>query len=274
MKQILEGFGLFAGASYPIRTLKFLANQPRLWQYLIIPILLNLIIGIIIYIVLLLPSWEIIQGVIINLSAWIDRSIADLPSWLAILEYLVMIVGWLVKTIILFTLFVIIGFIIAQFGGILGAPWYGKLSEEIEKIKTNQVEIIEVNIIIDIWRAILFEIKKLGLMVVVSIPLLLFNLVPGLGNLIAAIGGVTLTATIVCLDFLDAPLERRRLRFRQKLSLVYRGLPATAGFSLVCLGLISIPLLNLIIIPICVASGTLFFCDRLLHLVKQNSEHK
>ncbi|MEP0886343.1 hypothetical protein NDI49_32940, partial [Trichocoleus sp. ST-U3] len=77
------------------------------------------------------------------------------------------------------------------------------------------------------------------------------------------IGGITLAAMIVCLDFLDAPLERRRLRFRQKLGIVTRSFPATASFSLVCLGLVSIPLLNLFTIPLCVASGTLFFCDRI-----------
>ena len=40
-------------------------------------------------------------------------------------------------------------------------------------------------------------------------------------------------------------------------------LPATASFGLVSLFLVSIPLLNLLTVPLCVASGTLFFCDRI-----------
>jgi CysZ protein len=92
---------------------------------------------------------------------------------------------------------------------------------------------------------------------------ILLNLAPGIGTLAASVGGVMLAATIVCLDFLDAPLERRRLPFREKLGIVFGSLPASASFSLICLGLVSVPLLNLLTIPLCVASGTLFFCDRI-----------
>jgi CysZ protein len=93
---------------------------------------------------------------------------------------------------------------------------------------------------------------------------LLFGLIPGFGTLISSIGGIVVTATIVCLDFLDAPLERRRLRFRQKLGIIARCLPTSATFGLVCLVLVSVPLVNLVAIPICVAAGTLFVCDQVL----------
>jgi CysZ protein len=148
-----------------------------------------------------------------------------------------------------------------QFGTILGAPWYGKLSEKLEEFRLNKLEVIEVGLIQDIWRAILFEIKKIILAIIVGIPLLILNFIPGIGTILATIGGLSLTVTIVCLDFLDAPLERRRLKFREKLGIIWQGLPGSGSFGLVCLGLISIPLLNLVTIPICVASGTLFFCD-------------
>lgn len=176
--------------------------------------------------------------------------------------------GLILDLLLNIILFIITGFIFAQFGTLLGAPWYGKLSEQLEKLKTGKVETVEVGIIRDIGRAILFELKKLVLVAFVGIPLLLANFFPGIGTLISTVGGITLTAIIVCLDFLDAPLERRRLRFRRKLKMIFATLPASAGFSLVCLGLVSIPLLNLVTIPLCVASGTLFFCDRLLPKLK------
>jgi CysZ protein len=122
---------------------------------------------------------------------------------------------------------------------------------------------VEIGIVRDISRALLFELKKLVLAVGVGLLLLLLSLIPGVGTLAATVGGIALAALLVCLDFLDAPLERRRLHFREKLGIVFRSLPASASFSLVCLGLVSIPLLNLLTIPLCVASGTLFFCDRI-----------
>jgi CysZ protein len=93
--------------------------------------------------------------------------------------------------------------------------------------------------------------------------LFLVNGVPGLGTLVAGIGGVAIAALIVCLDFLDAPLERRRLRFREKLKIVFGGLPATGTFSVVSLVLVSLPFVNLLAVPICVTAGTLLFCDRI-----------
>ncbi|MBE9031696.1 EI24 domain-containing protein, partial [filamentous cyanobacterium LEGE 11480] len=84
------------------------------------------------------------------------------------------------------------------------------------------------------------------------------------GTAIVAAGSLTLGACLTCLDFFDATMERRRLRFRQKLRLVRRSLPASAGFALVCFGLVNIPLINLVGIPLCVAAGSLFCCDRVL----------
>lgn len=85
--------------------------------------------------------------------------------------------------------------------------------------------------------------------------------------MIATAGSIALGATVACLDFLDYPPERRRpLGFRAKLGVICRHLPATAGFGLAALALVSIPLLNLLVIPICVAAGTLLFCDEMREL--------
>jgi CysZ protein len=264
MRRVLGGFGLLAGATYPFRALVVFFTNPRLWGYILIPILVNLVVGIFLYAGLLIFGWEGIQHWIASLSQKLDSLIANLPQWLGFLEYLLLGFAFLIRFILIILLFLVTGFLLTQFGVLLGAPWYGKLSEELEKIRTGKLETLEVGIITDIGRAILFELKKLVFFVLVGISLLLISLLPGVGTLILTVGGITLTATIVCLDFLDAAVERRRLRFRQKLAIVFKYLPATAGFSLVCLGLISIPLLNLLTIPLCVASGTLFFCDRIL----------
>jgi CysZ protein len=100
------------------------------------------------------------------------------------------------------------------------------------------------------------------LALLIGAPTLLLNLIPVVGTVLATAGGIALGATISCLDFFDPPLERRRLRFREKLGFIRRGLPATAGFGLVCLGLVSIPFFNLFAVPLCITAGTLFYCDQ------------
>lgn len=265
MWKVLGGFGLLAGATYPFRVLAVFRRTPRLWAYMAVPILVNFVVGVVLYAGLLFFAWDSLTHLITNLTQWVDSLIANLPAWLSVLDYLIIGVGWLFRLLLVVGLLLFTGFLLVQFGVLLGAPWYGQLSEQLEKVRTGQLHVVEVGIVRDIGRAILFELKKLVLAVGVGLILLLLNFIaPGIGTLLASVGGIVLAATLVCLDFLDAPLERRRLHFREKLRIVYRSLPASASFSLVCLGLVSIPLLNLLTIPLCVASGTLFFCDRVL----------
>jgi len=232
--------GLLAGAAYHLWALVMLKRAPRLWRYVLIPILVNIVVGATVYLGLLLIGMRAIDGVV-----------AGLPGWAAALG------GLLLAT----------GFVLARFGVVLGSPWYAKLSEDLEQLRTGQAPPAEplsaAGIMRDLTRALLFELKKLLLVIAVGLLLLLLNLVPAVGTLLAAFGWIALGATIACLDFLESPLERRRLRFCARLGLIRRSLPASAGFGLVCLGLISIPFVNLLAIPLCVTAGTLFFCDQI-----------
>lgn len=264
IKKILGGFGTLDGATYPFKALMTFINNPRLIKYIAIPIAVNLVVAIALYSGLLYFGWQIVDGIQGDLTTWLNQLIDNLPQWLGFLSYGVVGLLAIVRILLAIVLLIATGFVLTQFGVLLGAPWYGQLSEQLEKLKTGKVELIELNIVRDLGRAILYELKKLILIALVAIPLLAINFFPGVGTIISSIGSFTLAVTIVCLDFLDSCLERRRLKFRQKLGIVLKSLPASASFGLVCLGLISIPLVNLITIPLCVASGTLFICDRLL----------
>jgi CysZ protein len=262
--------GLIAGATYPLRALFLLGRTPRLWGYVLVPILVNLVAGIGLYAGLLFPGWQWVNALVAGLDAKTNAWIANLPawlSWLSVLDFLDAWLGWLLRVVLVLLLLVATGFLLVQFGVILGAPFYGQLSEQLELLRTGKLPAAEpqtaATILRDIGRALAQELNKLGLAVKVGVPLLLLNLVPGVGTAISSVGGVALAATLVCIDFLDAPLERRRLPFAEKLGAIRRSLPASGSFALVCLGLVSVPLLNLLAVPLCVASGTLFFCDRI-----------
>jgi CysZ protein len=307
------------GATYPLRSLAVLAEQPSLRPYVLIPIVLNLVVGLTVYSALLTGGLHLIDQWIgslpqlaSELAQWHPPAVSlpdislSLPGWLhwptwlhlphislpqMPLPHLALphwsiklpalsnfkLPGWLVnaplaivagllRLILTIVLLLITGFVFLQFGFILGAPFYGKLSEAVEHLKTGNVEIVEINPLREAGRAILYELKKLGLVISIGLPLLILNILPGLGTLIATIGTIALSSTLVCLDFFDATLERRRLKFRQKLGIVRRSFPASGGFALVCFGLVSVPLINLIGIPLCVMAGTLFCCDRVLPL--------
>lgn len=256
--------GLFTGFLYPLRAFRVLQKHRSLRPYVLGPLLLNLVLG----------------GTLYAGSVWwglrlIDQAMAHLVDWVgpAWLEAGVQAIAPIIQAGLVVIMLLLTGLLLLQFGVILGSPFYGQLSEKLESIRAGQPLPSEPlrlgSVLRDIWRAIMFELKKLLLVALVSGLLLLANLVPGVGTVVAAGGSVGLAVTILCLDMFDAPLERRRLRFRQKLGMVVRSLPASASFGLMCLGLVSIPLMNLLAIPLCVTAGTLFFCDRILSLPPQ-----
>lgn len=255
--------GLVTGLSYPLRGLGLLRRSPRLWTFLILPIFVNIVVGALIYVGLLLPAWSGLDGAALWLDQWVSGWIAQLPAWMGVLEGFILGVAWVVKILLTLALLLLTGFLLLQFGTLIGSPWYGQLSEAVERSRLGYATVIEVGIVRDLGRAILFELKKLLLWGAIAFLLLLLGFTPGVGPLIISVGWFSLTALITCLDFLDGPSERRRYKFRRKLTLIFQALPASASFSVVCCFLITIPFLNLLTIPLCVVSGTLFWCDRL-----------
>lgn len=242
--------GPLAALSYPWQALKLLARTRRLWKYVFIPLLLNFVLGLLLYLGLLYSGWQAI-----------DRIVADWEAWGAL-------IAWLLRVLLIVALLVSTSFILVRFGVILGSPWYSKLSAELEGLRTGKPVLdtpFSWKIVLrDIGRAIGYELKKLLILIGIGLPSLLLNFVPVIGQILVTIVSFTLGSLISCLDFFDSTLERRLLGFRQKLKIVWNTLPASAGFGLICFLLVSIPIVNFFTIPICVAAGTLFVCDNAL----------
>lgn len=252
-------FGIFTGVSYPLRAFRMLQMHKGLRSFIVIPLIINSIIGVFLYSVGVWWGLKLIDSWIQKLTDWIG------PAWL---DTLVNTLSPVIQGGLILLLMVILGLLLLQFGSILGSPFYGQLSEKLESLRTGASAAPDSlgagAIVRDIWRAVMFELKKLMLLLGGGGLLLLASTLPGIGAIVTTIGSVTLAIILLCLDMFDATLERRRLKFRQKLSMVVRCFPASASFGLICLGLVSIPLMNLLAIPLCVASGTLFVCDRML----------
>lgn len=251
--------GIVIGFTYPLRALRLFQKHPTLRPYVITPLLINILLGVVLYSLGIWWGRRVISDWTLRLTTWLE------PAWL---DTTVELLAPVIQVLLILLLLVILGFVLLQFGGILGSPFYGQLSEKIEILQAGRLELPEsmgmAAILIDIWRAVLFEVKKLLLLICVGLPLLLLNFLPGLGTLFATGSGIALASLLICLDMFDAPLERRRLKFRQKLGIILRSLPASGSFALASFFLVSIPFMNLLAIPVCVSAGTLFFCDRIL----------
>ncbi|MBE9033444.1 EI24 domain-containing protein, partial [filamentous cyanobacterium LEGE 11480] len=118
-----------------------------------------------------LPSWFALPQ--LAWPSWLSLPQISLPGWLV--DAPIEVVSFLLRIVLMLVLLFVTGFVFLQFGFILGAPFYGKLSESIEQIKTGNVELVEVSLWREVWRAIVYEAKKLVLMVSVGLPLLVLN---------------------------------------------------------------------------------------------------
>lgn len=247
---------LLAGLSYPLRALALINQTPRLWRYVIVPILVNVVVAAALYLGLFATLLQLLRDRLAG-SPLGDGAVAILGVVLAVV------------------LAVAIGFVLVRFGVVLGAPWYGQLSEDLEGILTGHVHrpdrLSAGAIVYDIWRALLFEGKKLALALVIWALSLLLLLLPVAGGMLYAAVGILLGATISCLDFFDGPQERRRLSFRSKLATIRATLPGSLSFGLVAFGLVSIPLVNLFAIPLCVTAGNIFVIERALPRVRESA---
>ncbi|AFY75439.1 uncharacterized protein involved in cysteine biosynthesis (plasmid) [Synechococcus sp. PCC 7502] len=246
------------GISYHFQAFNFLKNNPSLWGYITIPILINVFVGIALYFGLLIPGLQ-----------WIDTVILNLPTWLTVLSGILHFVFGL-------GILILVGLLIVQIGVILGSPWYGQLAEQIEKLKINNLPTEETfsfgRTISDVFRALLFEVKKLALIAICSFLTFVLSIaIAPVAPVIAGIVGIILSTILMCLDFLDPALERRRLSFRNKLGWIIRSAPASIGFGLGCVVLTSIPILNFLTVPLCMVAGTLFFCDRIWQRIETTS---
>ena len=255
--------GFVTGAGYLVRAGRLLAREKRLWRFLAAPLAVSLVVGLLVYLALLAAATALVGALV---------------GWLApLLPLIASPLGVVLNIILMVLLLWFTGIGIAKFGVILGSPWYGQLAAEIERMSLPADEIPEAPqgaaaFARDIGAAVLYEAKKAALVFGIGVPALLLNLVPGVGALAAAGIWTTLGVTTLVLDFLDPALQRRRLRFREKLGVVFSNAPASAGFGGPALLLAGIPLVNLLTVPLCMTAGTLYYIDRVHPKLATRSE--
>ena len=167
--------GLIAGASYPFRAAALIARTPALWPFLIVPVLVNVAVGVLIY-----------AGLLVAGLRGIDRLMAGLPPELGLFEPLL-------QAVLIVVLLLVTGFVFVRFGVILGAPWYEALSARVEKERTGALPDTGrgglLGALGDVIRQVGHEGQKLGFVFGLGSLLLLLSLIPAAGTVLATAGG-------------------------------------------------------------------------------------
>ncbi len=242
---IMKRGSLFNGFFNTFRAVPFAFRNSGVIPYFAVPFILNIaVLSAIFYFSYssLVPSAEgFLSG-----AQWYMRFIRAMVSPVLFL------------LLSLFTMFI---YSIA--GSIITSPFLDLLSAKTEKIFKGEPmteKFSAAEMISDILRAVGNTLRLIGLIVVVNIFLLLLNLVPG-GSFIYAFINFFAAMFFYGFQFYDFPLERRRLKFSQKLGITWRNKSAVAGTGLSFFLVSFIPVIGFLGLNLCTMGAAITYIE-------------
>lgn len=143
--------------------------------------------------------------------------------------------------------------------GIVLAPLHDRLSEKVERLVAPRPDekFDAATFVRDVGTGMAHTVLNLVLFVAIGIPVILLNLVPGIGSLISAALGAVFTGFMLAMEMSDYALSQRRLNWRAKWGVIRRRPWLFLGFGLTLAALLWIPFAGAITVPAAVISGTL-----------------
>jgi len=216
------------------------------------PIAINLIIY-------LLLGWYVIE----LFSRVLDWSLSRIPGWLSFLEPL----AW-----ILFVLVMLVGFgyTFALLAAVVASPFHGLLAEKVVRHRGHSLVDTRLNagaimalITGSLWR----EIIKLGYFLPRLVGILLLSamigFIPVIGWLAAPLITLFWVSWNMAIQFIDYPADNQGLGFPQTISAMKKRKPQCLAFGALVAGLLSVPLLNLFVLPAAVIAATGLWVDEI-----------
>ena len=230
-----------SGFMHPFRCIGLFFKHPKLILYSIVPMLINLIIyGTIFFLVY---NW------IIGLTTGIDVLSKQENLFSDILGFLMKFAALLLVIIVCYFLFII-------FGGIISAPFDEFTSKYVEEKIYGVRNSVDLPLLKEVTMSIKEESKKLLFYFSVIIPLFGINFIPMIGSTISLVVGTPFSAYFNALDFMDYPMNRSGMIFRQKLNLINKKPALTMGFGTIAFLMTFLPVINVFMKPLLVVAGT------------------
>jgi len=236
------------GFFYPFRAFRFINRHPKLYLYLLIPLLITLAVFT------LFASWGIhlFQQTIVHYipqgNAW---------YW-QILSALLWIVAVLLTTVLVFFAFTAVGNLIAS-------PFNDLLSEKTEYILTGHKDDSRFT-----WRTffaearqtMFVELKKIIVFLLGMLLLLLLNFLPVVGSLLYAFLSIFWTVLFLAVEYCGYVFARRRYSYGRQRHILFSNFFLFMGFGGGVFCVLAIPLVQLLCIPLGVVGATCLLHDK------------
>lgn len=231
---------LVRGVHDGVRGTAYLARNPRLWMWVVLPAIL---IGAVLFF--------LIGAILAVVSPWIAAITSFIPGHWA--ERLIEIVAGIILAIASLS-------IVLSLAALIAGPFNEMLSEAIEEritgvpgptFKLGHFLYDALIGAIHALRRITIYLITMGLLLLTGI------IVPVIGTALAAIGGAIVTARFASYDAYDAVYARRRMPYRAKMAALNANLSRSMGLGAVVSALLLVPGLNLLALSIGAAGATL-----------------
>jgi len=234
--------GFVEGFTAPLLGFRALMQFPSLWRYAIAPLLMNLLITAIVGgVLLLLAGWLAVNG-----HSWLVSGQDGWFYWL----------GWVGE--ILLTLFAMAVCVVAAvllwhiLSSALCGYFYGLLARELElKSGVDERVLREVSLYHQIADAVL----DITLLIVVNVLLLSLHLLPLLGSILAAVGGIGFTSFVLGVDYVGFALSLRGTRRWRQYRTGRRHMPQCIGLGLAVLLMELVPIAGAALLITAAAGG-------------------
>lgn len=237
VKESLGPRGWLSGPACLIDGYRMLA-RPRLRKFLLLPLLGNLLLFTL---ATVLTAWLIDAAV----AAWIPAG----WSWLSWVLLPLAFVGLVLAFLFGFTLL----------ANLLLGPFLGNLSAAVrEELGHPPLSAPRIGW----WAAARQELRRLAYVGLCLVGVLVLGWIP-LVQFLAAPLGVAVSAWLLVLEFSAHPLGLREYTLGDQLGMLRRQRASAIGFGLAALGLLMVPLLNLLLVPAAVVGATLWVEQRI-----------
>ncbi|MFT5101722.1 MAG: CysZ protein [Planctomycetaceae bacterium] len=221
-----------------------LVRQPGLRRYVVIPLLINIVVlsAIMFY---GMGQYEILLATI---SGW-------LPDWLS---FLAGIISFL-TAVIVFAIGIYLFTIIAN---IIASPFNSLLSEKVEELLVPGLVRESPGILTILGRSVAREVSKLLYLLPRLLGLLLFSVIPGV-NAFAPLVWILFGAWMMAVQYADYGADNNQLSLPKLRDRLSQSKLQALLFGLIVYFLLAIPIVNLFLIPIAVAGGTVLWVKHL-----------
>jgi CysZ protein len=234
------------GLGGPWRGFRYLLGNRELWPWIFIPVLINVVLigG---------AYWGASWAAPLLLGALWPMPTGGFAF--TVWQTVAMGVG-----LLLFVLGVVFLYALS---GIVGTPFYDYLTARVEAqvAGLREEDFDWTQFRKDVMQSIGHSLLAFGLWLSVMIPLACVGLIPGLGQLLELVLGLSFTSLFLAREMMDGAMSRRRYSFRYKLRVVRSQWLVMLGFGGACAVLLWIPLANFLFMPVSVVGGTLLFLD-------------